>query len=81
MPRLKRKQVYLDEDSDFALKRLANATGVSEAEHIRRAVRKYLETKEMELGESSDPLEELIGLCDAPHGPTDASIHHDKYLP
>ena len=27
-----------------------------------------------------DPLQKLIGLCDEPEGPLDASIHHDKYL-
>jgi hypothetical protein len=39
---LKRKQVYLDEESDRALKSLAFSTKISEAEHIRRAVRKYI---------------------------------------
>ncbi len=80
MARLKRKQIYLDENSDFELKRLANATGISEAEHVRRALKKYLKGMKIALAKHKDPLEELIGLCDSPHGPTDASINHDKYL-
>jgi len=42
MANLKRKQIYLDEESDRALKRLALMTKISEAEHIRRAVKKYI---------------------------------------
>ena len=78
MPSLKRKQIYLDEESDRALKALALKTKVSESEHIRRAVKKYIGRK----GKIAvkDPLQKLIGLCDKPEGPNDASIHHDKYL-
>lgn len=79
MPRLKRKQIYLDEESDQALKMLAISTKTPEAEHIRRAVRAYL-SKQKGKACNIDPLLELIGLCDSPEGPTDASIHHDKYL-
>jgi hypothetical protein len=76
---LKRKQVYLDEESDQALKSLAFSTKISEAEHIRRAVRKYIARLKVGIA-NDDPLKELIGLCDSPVGPTDASIHHDRYL-
>ncbi len=38
MANLKRKQIYLDEECDRALKRLAITTRISESEHIRRAV-------------------------------------------
>ena len=79
MANLKRKQIYLDEESDQALKMLAFATKISEAEHIRRAVRKYIAKMQAETG-NDDPLKEVIGLCDSPDGPTDASIHHDRYL-
>jgi len=79
MANLKRKQIYLDEESDRALKRLAFATKISEAEHIRRAVRKYIAKQRVGVVKD-DPLREMIGLCDSPDGPTDASIHHDKYL-
>ncbi len=79
MANLKRKQIYLDEESDRALKRLALTTKISEAEHIRRAVKKYIAKQKAKMTEE-DPLRKLIGLCDKPEGPTDASIHHDKYL-
>lgn len=79
MGNLKRKQIYLDEESDRALKTLALATKVSESEHIRRAVKKYIAKQKVKIAED-DPLKKLIGLCDKLEGPTDASIHHDKYL-
>ncbi len=79
MANLKRKQIYLDEESDRALKMLALTTNISEAEHIRRAVKKYIAKQKGKMSQE-DPLQELIGLCDKPDGPTDASIHHDKYL-
>lgn len=79
MANLKRKQIYLDEESDQALKRLALTTKISAAEHIRRAVKKYI-TKQKGMMAEEDPLQKLIGLCDKPEGPSDASIHHDKYL-
>jgi hypothetical protein len=79
MANLKRKQIYLDEESDMALKRLALTTKISAAEHIRRAVKKYI-AKQKGMMAEKDPLQKLIGLCDEPEGPSDASIHHDKYL-
>jgi hypothetical protein len=79
MGHLKRKQIYLDEESDQALKRLAVTTNISEAEHIRRAVKKYI-AKQKGKAVKEDPLRKLIGLCDKPEGPTDGSIHHDSYL-
>ena len=79
MSNLKRKQIYLDEESDRALKMLAIETKISESEHIRRAVAKYIVKHKTAIAEK-DPIREIIGLCDNPHGPTDASIHHDRYL-
>ena len=79
MANLRRKQIYLDEESDRALKRLALMTKISEAEHIRRAVKKYITKHKGKMAEE-DPLRKLIGLCDKPDGPTDGSIHHDRYL-
>ena len=79
MANLKRKQVYLDAESDQALKRLAITTKISEAEHIRRAVKKYI-AKQKGNKAKEDPLLKLIGLCDNPDGPADASVHHDHYL-
>jgi hypothetical protein len=79
MSNLKRKQIYLDEESDRALKMLAIETNISESEHIRRAVARYISKQTTAIAEK-DPLREIIGLCDNPHGPTDASVHHDRYL-
>ncbi|MBW1802862.1 MAG: CopG family transcriptional regulator [Deltaproteobacteria bacterium] len=76
---LKRKQIYIDEDSDRALKTLAITTKISESAHIRRAVKKYIAKQKKNIT-SDDPLQKLVGLCDNPEGSTDASIHHDKYL-
>ncbi|MCP4630941.1 MAG: CopG family transcriptional regulator [bacterium] len=79
MSKLKRKQSCLDEESDRALKMLAIQTKISESEHIRRAVAKYIVKQKTAIAEK-DPVRETIGLCDNPPGPTDASIHHDRYL-
>ena len=38
-----RKQVYIDEHLDEGLKVLAARSGQPEAEHVRAALRKYLE--------------------------------------
>ncbi len=79
MTNLKRKQIYLDEESNRALKILSLETKISESEHIRRAVKKYIgNQKPAIMGE--DPIKQLIGLCKNPSGPVDASIHHDNYL-
>ena len=76
---LKRKQIYLDSDSERKIKSLAKATGLSEAEHIRRAVASYVGA--LPGGDSPDhPLLQMIGLCDSKKGPRDAALKHDKYL-
>lgn len=80
MERLKRKQIYLDEESDRALKRLAVSTKTSEAEHIRRAIKNYIAKHKIDKEIESDPLQQIIGLCDNPDGPRDVSVHHDRYL-
>ncbi|MCP4665258.1 MAG: CopG family transcriptional regulator [Deltaproteobacteria bacterium] len=79
MTNLRRKQIYLDEESNRALKSLALATRISESEHIRRAVKRYVGNLQGKMTED-DPLQKLIGLCDKPEGPTDTSMHHDRYL-
>jgi len=74
---MRRKQLYLDDDTDRALKRMAARTGRSEASHVREALRRYL-------GEASpatgDPLEGLIGLVEDEDGPDDVAVNHDHYL-
>jgi len=78
MPLL-RKQIYLDAERDRQIKNLARSTGLSAAEHIRRAVALYLhEVKAADA--SGHPLVRLIGICDDPRGPRDAAVKHDAYL-
>ena len=78
---MRRKQLYLDEASDRALKRLAARTGHSEAYHVREALRRYLESQpEWGDGDDRDPLARLIGLVDDRVGPTDVAANHDHYL-
>lgn len=72
-----RKQLYLEEATDRALKRLAARSGRSEASHVRDALRLYLRQQD---GPRDDPLERLIGLVDNPDGPTDVAENHDHYL-
>ena len=52
-----RKQLYLDDDLDHELKLLSGRTGLSEAEHVRRALRRYLEGENA--GSGFAPLVEL----------------------
>ena len=74
---MRRKQIYLDDASERALKRLAARTGRSEASHIREALQLYLAdgTKS-----DDDPFEQLIGLVDDQLGPDDVAEEHDHYL-
>jgi plasmid stability protein len=72
-----RKQVYIDEDLDQALKALAARTGRSEAAHLRDALRAYLSSLAPLPGAG---LEALVGLVDDPHGPDDVAEEHDHYL-
>lgn len=74
---MKRKQLYLEEETDRALKRLAARTGRSEAFHVREALRRYLDRP---AEQEDDPLIRLIGLVDDPEGPDDVAVNHDHYL-
>ncbi len=74
---MRRKQLYLDEASERALKRLAARTGRSEAFHVREALRRYLGKQS---SDENDSLERLIGLVDDPRGPDDVAENHDHYL-
>jgi hypothetical protein len=76
---LKRKQIYVDQESDRKIKKLARATGLPESEHIRRAIASYV-AGIPGLDASDHPLLRMIGICDSPAGPKDAAIRHDKYL-
>ena len=76
---LVRKQVYLDRQRNRQIKRLARTSGLSEAEHIRRAIASYVEDMKP-IDRSGHPLLRLIGICDTPRGPQDAAVDHDRYL-
>ena len=72
-----RKQLYIDEDLERALKRLSVRTGVSEAGHVRAALRDYVEQHEPA---GDDGLDRLVGLVPDPDGPVDVAAEHDRYL-
>lgn len=77
----KRKQIHLEPASDETLKEIARETGIPQAEHIRRAVRVYIDRYARTPAEDqSDPLLQLIGICDSSNGPKNAALHHDHYL-
>jgi len=74
---MRRKQLYIDEDLDRGLKRLAAETGESEAAHVRAALRAYLDAR---LDLTADPLGSLVGMVSDRRGPVDVAEQHDKYL-
>ena len=74
---MRRKQIYLDDASERALKRLAAQTGRSEASHIGR---RCSATSRAARSAGDDPLERLIGLVSDEHGPDDVAEEHDHYL-
>jgi hypothetical protein len=74
---MRRKQLYLDDVSERALKRLAARTGRSEAFHVREALRRYLGAQP---ASETDPLEQLIGMVPDSTGPDDVAENHDHYL-
>jgi len=76
---LKRKQIYLDTESERRIRTLARATGLSEAEHIRRAIASYVADRP-EIAGDKHPLLQMIGICDNKAGPQDAAVNHDRYL-
>ncbi|HEX9235461.1 MAG TPA: CopG family transcriptional regulator [Actinomycetota bacterium] len=73
-----RKQLYIDEQLERALKRLAARTGRSEADHVRTALHEYLEGQLPK--PDDDPLLSLVGLVKDPSGPDDVAEEHDRYL-
>ncbi len=73
-----RKQVYIDEDLDRGLKRLAALSGEPEAVYVRAALRAYLDANLPIAGD--DPLERLVGLVSDKSGPDDVAANHDHYL-
>ena len=73
-----RKQIYIDDDLERRLKRLAAISGEPEAVHVRAALRAFLHER---LPESADdPLDQLVGLVRAESGADDVAANHDRYL-
>ncbi len=68
-------QVYLDQRDHNLLKRLANRLGLSKAETVREALRRWA----IQLAGPEDPLLKLIGGLDSPNVPADLSTRHDEY--
>lgn len=68
-------QVYLDRDDRALLERVARRVGLSKAEAVRAAVRRWA----MDLSAQDDPLLGLIGSVDDPELPTDLSTRADEY--
>jgi predicted DNA-binding protein len=77
--RMVRKQLYIDDDLAARLKVLSTRTRRPEAEHVRAALRAYLDDQ-APVGTGLDALEDVIGLIDDPDLPDDIAEHHDRYL-
>jgi len=68
-------QVYLDPRDNALLRRLAQRLGLSKAETVREAVRRWA----VDLDAPQDPMLDLIGSLDDPALPADLSTRHDDY--
>ncbi|MPZ64484.1 MAG: ribbon-helix-helix protein, CopG family [Pseudonocardiaceae bacterium] len=75
-----RKQLYIDENLNDGLRVLAASTGRSEADHVRAALREYLQRGHPDHADGEDALLEMIGLVDDRNGPEDVAAEHDRYL-
>ena len=78
---MRRKQLYIDDDLDEALKRLASETGRSEADHVREALRSYLpdESAEPRDDDDDDPLLAFVGVIADDNAPDDLARELDHY--
>ncbi len=68
-------QVYLDARDQALLERLATRVGLSKAETVRAALRRWA----LETPGGEDPVLALIGTMDEPSLPSDLSTRHDEY--
>lgn len=75
MPRMHRTQIYLDNETNDALDRLARRVRSSKAEIVRTATREYLSRKAAGI---RHPLWELVGMGHSGH--SDTSVRHDEIL-
>ena len=67
-------QIYLEEQQDRALRRIAEDKGISLSELIRRSIDLYLENLPVE----DDPALKIVGLGRSRLG--DLAAKHDEYL-
>jgi hypothetical protein len=76
--RLRRKQIYLDEETERQLAEVTLVRRASESAVVREALKEYFRRVWQERESRPNPLEELAGgLGD---GPGDAAERHDFYL-
>jgi hypothetical protein len=75
---MKRKQIYLDEQQEAAIKRLAARRGVSEAHVIREAMDEYL--RAIPPPDAGNLFLSLAGIVDDPEAPVDGSQAYDRDL-
>jgi plasmid stability protein len=74
-PKMRRTQIYLDEEVDRALRALAAAEGRSAADVIREALRRYLSERGTP---TSDPILAMAGTVSGLS--SDAAVEHDRDL-
>jgi hypothetical protein len=73
-------QVYLDPDDKRRLEEVARTTGLSQAEALRRGLRRLAADLKAESHPGAS-LDVVIGsLGEDPGLPTDLAAHHDQYL-
>lgn len=79
---MKRKQIYIDEAQERAIKAIAERRSVPEALVIREALAEYVTDHEMPVIERPEdhPLWGIVGIVDDPDAPIDGSENHDLYI-
>jgi hypothetical protein len=77
---MKRKQIYIEEEQERAIKAIAERRRVPEALVIREALAEYVTDHEMPViaRPEDHPLWGIVGIGKA--GVTDGSVNHDYYL-
>jgi hypothetical protein len=76
---MRRKQLYIEDRQDAAMKRMAARRGVPEACLFREAIDAYLEDA-ARAASSGNPLLEILGSVDDPDAPTDGSVDPDRAI-
>lgn len=71
-----RKQLYIDDELDEALKELATRSGRSEADHVREALRAYLPSQ---LADDEIDLRDFAGIIADDDAPDDLATELDHY--